>query len=135
MCVLSSISTPLIQQVDICISHQFSSGKSLLKDTLATLVEGVNDDSLLKSINLNILMHTRSEEPQVRLFALTCSEALWATHGNKLLGEYPKNPYKHSRNKDANLKTITGFVAETATFIAECGEDENDMVVKESFRL
>lgn len=28
-----------------------------------------------------------------------------------------------------------GFVAETATFIAECGEDENDMVVKESFRL
>jgi len=28
-----------------------------------------------------------------------------------------------------------GFVAETATFIAECGEDENDTVVKESFKL
>jgi U3 small nucleolar RNA-associated protein 10 len=26
-------------------------------------------------------------------------------------------------------------VAETTTFIAECSEDENDMVVKESFRL
>ena len=28
-----------------------------------------------------------------------------------------------------------GFVSETATFIIECGEDENDMVVKESFKL
>lgn len=28
-----------------------------------------------------------------------------------------------------------GFVAETTTFIAECTEDENDMVVRESFRL
>lgn len=26
-------------------------------------------------------------------------------------------------------------MAETTTFIAECSEDENDMVVKESFRL
>lgn len=30
---------------------------------------------------------------------------------------------------------LVGFVSETATFIAECGEDENDTVVKESFRL
>jgi len=30
---------------------------------------------------------------------------------------------------------LAGFVAETATFIAECGEDENDTVVKESFKL
>lgn len=30
---------------------------------------------------------------------------------------------------------VTGFVSETATFIAECGEDENDLVVKESFKL
>jgi len=31
--------------------------------------------------------------------------------------------------------SFPGFVAETATFIAECGEDENDLVVKESFHL
>jgi len=30
---------------------------------------------------------------------------------------------------------LPGFVAETATFIAECGEDDNDTVVKESFKL
>ncbi|KAF6741372.1 hypothetical protein DFP72DRAFT_995311 [Ephemerocybe angulata] len=110
---LRAISTSLIQQVDICVKQQFNEDKPLLKETLVSLVEGVNDDALLKTINLNILMHTRSEEAQVRLFALVCSEALWQSHGNKLLG----------------------FVAETATFIAECGEDENDMVVKESFRL
>lgn len=28
-----------------------------------------------------------------------------------------------------------GFVAETATFISECSEDENDVVVKECFKL
>ncbi|KAF6750908.1 armadillo-type protein [Ephemerocybe angulata] len=110
---LRAISTSLIQQVGICVKQQFNEDKPLLKETLVSLVEGVNDDALLKTINLNILMHTRSEEAQVRLFALVCSEALWQSHGNKLLG----------------------FVAETATFIAECGEDENDMVVKESFRL
>ena len=26
-------------------------------------------------------------------------------------------------------------MGETATFIAECGEDENDLVIKESFKL
>lgn len=30
---------------------------------------------------------------------------------------------------------LQGFVSETATFIIECSEDENDMVVKESFKL
>lgn len=29
----------------------------------------------------------------------------------------------------------TGFAAETMTFIAECSEDENDVVVRESFKL
>lgn len=38
-------------------------------------------------------------------------------------------------SKRFGLVTTTGLVAETATFIAECSEDENDMVVKESFRL
>jgi U3 small nucleolar RNA-associated protein 10 len=83
---LRAISTGLIQQVDVCLKHQFIEGKALLRETLVSLVEGVNDDSLLKAINLNVLMHTRSEEASVRLFALTCSEALWQNHGNKLLG-------------------------------------------------
>lgn len=84
---LRTISTGLIQQVDVCNKQQFNDGKRLLKETLVALVDSVSDDSLLKTINLNLLMHTRSEEPQVRMFALNCSEALWSSHGNKLLGK------------------------------------------------
>ena len=45
-----------------------------------------NDDSLLKSINLDLLMYTRSEDVRLRSFVLTCSEMLWRAHGSKLLG-------------------------------------------------
>jgi hypothetical protein len=38
--------------------------------------------------------------------------------------------YTYSR-----LIVFAGFVAETTTFIAECAEDESDIVVKESHRL
>ena len=63
-------------------------GKRLLRDALTSLVDTSNDDVLLKSINLDLLMHTRSEEAAVRLVALECAEALWRNHGGKLLGEY-----------------------------------------------
>jgi len=48
-------------------------------------MEVVNDDSLIKSINLDLLMHTRAEDVRMRLYALSCSESLWRTHGGKLL--------------------------------------------------
>jgi len=54
------------------------------------MVDCVNDDALLKSINLDLLMHTRSEDPRLRLFALTCSEQLWRAHGRKLVGSLSK---------------------------------------------
>ncbi|GLB44223.1 putative U3 small nucleolar RNA-associated protein 10 [Lyophyllum shimeji] len=110
---LRQMTSPLIQQVAVCVKLSTAEGKSLFQDCLVALVESVTDDMLLKSINLGILMHTRSEDVRSRLFALACSEKLWRVHGGKLLG----------------------FVAETTTFIAECAEDENDMVVRESVRL
>jgi len=110
---LRQIASPLIQQVVVCIRLNTAEGKLSLQECLVALVDSVTDDMLLKSINLDILMHTRSEDVRLRLFALMCSEKSWRVHGGKLLG----------------------FVAETTTFIAECTEDENDMVVRESFRL
>ncbi|EAU87657.2 hypothetical protein CC1G_09118 [Coprinopsis cinerea okayama7 len=110
---LRQISNTLAQQVATAINLGFGDGKDLLRDCLIALVEATNDDTLLKLINLNILMHTRSEDARLRLYALNCSVSIWQACGVKLLG----------------------FVAETATFIAECSEDENDMVVKESLRL
>jgi hypothetical protein len=51
------------------------------------LTDCVTDDALLKSINLDLLMYSRSEDPRLRLFALTCAETLWVAHGGKLLGK------------------------------------------------
>ncbi|KAJ7582775.1 hypothetical protein C8J56DRAFT_230499 [Mycena floridula] len=84
-----------------------------LEECLNALTECATNDLLLKSINLDILMHTRSEDARLRLFALTCSEMLWRNHGGKLLG----------------------FAAETATFIAESTEDENENCIREAFKL
>ncbi|KAG6866336.1 hypothetical protein C0991_005803 [Blastosporella zonata] len=109
---LRQTASPLIQQIPICVKSS-SEAKSTIQDCLVALVDNVTDDMLLKSINLEVLMHTRSEDVRLRLLALTCSEKLWKVHGGKLLG----------------------FAAETTTFIAECTEDENDMVVRESFKL
>ncbi|KAF9553866.1 hypothetical protein CPC08DRAFT_672807 [Agrocybe pediades] len=113
---LRQIATPLTNQIEVCVRLKFtdSAGKAQLQDCFNALIENATDDTLLKNINLGILMHTRSEDARVRLFALSCSEAIWKTSGGgKLLG----------------------FVAETATFISECSEDENDLVVKECFKL
>jgi hypothetical protein len=37
--------------------------------------------------------------------------------------------------EEDNANAMIGFVAETATFISECAEDENDSVVRETHRL
>ncbi|KAM6493306.1 hypothetical protein JOM56_011440 [Amanita muscaria] len=110
---LRQISKPLIMQLPISIDLGFIEQRQMLQDCFDALVDNTTDDALLKSTNLDILMHTRSEDARVRVFALGCAEVLWRIHGGKL----------------------RGFVAETATFIAEGIEDENDLVVKESLKL
>ncbi|KAI0295094.1 armadillo-type protein [Multifurca ochricompacta] len=84
-----------------------TSKESLLQSLVALCEAVTDDDTLLKRLNLNVLMHTRADEARVRIFALECARALWSAHGSKLIG----------------------FVSETATFIVECGEDEHDDVV------
>ncbi|KAJ3784963.1 armadillo-type protein [Lentinula aff. detonsa] len=110
---IKELSSMLIAQIAVCVRLNRIEAKMLLQDCLVAAAETATDDSVLKTMNLDILMHTRSEDAKTRLFALTCAETLWRAHGSKFLG----------------------FVAETATFVAECCEDENDLVTKESFRL
>ncbi|KAI9454082.1 hypothetical protein F5148DRAFT_1378333 [Russula earlei] len=80
---------------------------------LVALGDVATDDTLLKRLNLDVLLHTREDDAHVRIFALQCARALWTAHGSKLVG----------------------FVSETATFIAECAEDEHDGVVSETHAL
>jgi U3 small nucleolar RNA-associated protein 10 len=120
----------------VCVKANFTEGKGQLQDCLGALVETVTDDALLKSINLNTLMHTRSEDARVRIFALSCSDSIWRSNGGKLIGTCCcLRWYEEIKYCSANIVFLPGFVAETATFIAECGEDENDTVVKESIKL
>lgn len=81
------LSPHLISQVPVCLKLNLPEGKRLLQDALCALMDNATDDVLLKSINLDLLMHTRSEDVQVRLYALVCSKTLWQTHGGKLLGK------------------------------------------------
>ncbi|KAG1807089.1 uncharacterized protein BJ212DRAFT_1387903 [Suillus subaureus] len=110
---LTSVAKPLTAQVSSCIRLNITDGKQALTNCLIAMTSVAVDDSLLKSINLDLLMHTRAEDARERIFALSCSEALWREQGGKLIG----------------------FVAETATFISECAEDENDSVVRETHKL
>jgi U3 small nucleolar RNA-associated protein 10 len=80
------VSIVLAGQIEVCIRLNFTDGKPLLQECFAALLDTITDDTLLKIINTNILMHTRSEDPRVRLFALTCSETLWRSQGGKLIG-------------------------------------------------
>lgn len=84
---LRQIAIPLIQQVPLCTTFSEElDARSTFRVCLEALVEDVSDDVLLKNINLGVLLHTRSENAKVRLFALVCAESLWRAHGGKLLG-------------------------------------------------
>lgn len=82
--------------------------RSALKQALVAIVTATDDDTLLKKLNLDILMQTRSEDALVRVFSLECADSLWQHQGDKL----------------------TGFVTDVVTFMAECADDEHDEVAK-----
>ena len=64
------------------------SGREIISASLVALGDTVTDDGLLKRLNLDVLMHTRSDDSLVRIFALQCAHALWTAHGNKLVGAW-----------------------------------------------
>ena len=70
----------------MCTRLQVPEARSALSECLVAMVEAVSDDTLVKKINLDVLMHTRADDARLRLYALTCSEALWRAHGTKLMG-------------------------------------------------
>ena len=85
---LRQISVPLTSQITVCVKSNFIEGKQDLQDCLAALVENVIDETILKTVNLSILMHTRSEDSRARTTALALAQALWHSNGGKLMGKY-----------------------------------------------
>ena len=74
------------QQVPIAVRLNVPEGKDTLAECLASLLSIIDDDALSKSLNLDILMHSRSEDARVRLLSIACAEQLWRANGEKLLG-------------------------------------------------
>lgn len=63
-------------------------GKEIVFASLVALGATATDDGLLKRLNLDVLMHTRSDDTLVRIFALQCAHALWTAHGRKFVGSW-----------------------------------------------
>lgn len=63
-------------------------GRGIVSASLVALGDTATDDGLLKRLNLDVLMHTRSDDTFVRIFALQCARALWTAHGGKLVGTW-----------------------------------------------
>ncbi|KIJ18297.1 hypothetical protein PAXINDRAFT_97717 [Paxillus involutus ATCC 200175] len=62
--------------------------KQLLTSCLLSLISLLPSASsdLLKRLNLDLLMHTRSEDARVRILALECTCEMWKAEGGKLIG-------------------------------------------------
>lgn len=97
-----------VAQVQVCPSLGMGETRQALKNCLGAMMAVVEDDALVKKLNLELFMQTRSEDSQIRMFALQCADHLWDGHGDKL----------------------AGCVSDVVTFIAECAEDEHDEVAK-----
>ncbi|XP_059178279.1 HEAT repeat-containing protein 1-like [Physella acuta] len=80
---------------------------------LASLAAAAQDDSLWKDLNYQILLKTRHENPQVKIWALSALDAF-----HKQLGE-----------------DYTQLVPETIPFMAELMEDESDEVEKQTQKV
>ena len=105
---LRKLISTLITQVKVCPSLGLNETRATLKNCLGAIVAIVDDDTSLKNLNLELLMQTRSDDAQVRLYALQCAEHLWSEHSDKL----------------------SGIVSDVVTFIAESADDEHDQVAK-----
>lgn len=98
-------------------------------------MDNITDDVLVKSVNLNLLMHSRADDIRTKLFVLGCSTAVWLAHGGKLAGMFIPPPVYMCIFLNESFFVCLGYAEETATFISESLEDENEMVVRETLNL
>ncbi|KAH9054895.1 hypothetical protein EDB87DRAFT_1644309 [Lactarius vividus] len=94
------------------VARPSAANDDALSEALVALCDAATDDALLKRLNLDVLMHTRSDDARVRIFALRCASALWLAQWEQA--------YRYAQ--------FFGCLF-TATFIVECAEDEHDGVV------
>ncbi|KIL60713.1 hypothetical protein M378DRAFT_180344 [Amanita muscaria Koide BX008] len=97
---------------------RFTSTDPSITYAIPAELDNATDNALL-STNLDIFVHTRSKDMYL------CAAVLWRIPGGNL-------HEKLQKSLKSKFSSQTGFVAETATIIADSIKDENDLVVKES---
>ncbi|XP_038109025.1 HEAT repeat-containing protein 1 homolog [Culex quinquefasciatus] len=99
---------PIADQLENTIVHEDSEIRRLVVDCLAQLAVAVADDTLWRQLNHQVLLKTRNNDPEIRLFALeACTDIA------RKIGE-----------------NFAPLLPETIPFLAELLEDENQQVEK-----
>jgi hypothetical protein len=84
----ASTGTVVDQDALLPNSSSGNSSRDIVSAGLVALCDAATDDTLLKRLNLDVLMHTRTDDnAPVRIFGLQCARALWTAHGLKLIGK------------------------------------------------
>ncbi|CAG7851278.1 SubName: Full=Uncharacterized protein {ECO:0000313/EMBL:CCA66475.1} [Serendipita indica DSM 11827] len=105
--VTGAIASALVRQLGYSTGSRRKWMIVNLGDCISAVGSVMVDAAHLKAFNIELLMHTRSEETAIRLGALECAHKLWVVNGPRLIG------WKH----------------ETIPFLHECADDENDEVM------
>lgn len=99
---------PIADQLENTIVFEDAEIRKLLVDCLAQMAVAVADDTLWRQLNHQVLIKTRNNDPEIRLFALEACTAIALKIG----------------------ENFAPLLPETIPFLAELLEDENQAVEK-----
>lgn len=84
---LGTILAALVPQIAVGPSLSYEGRGDLLRPTLAQFANLLTREDQIKRLNLDILMHTRSEDARIRLLAMKCAVQAWTSAGSVLARE------------------------------------------------
>ncbi|WVF68418.1 hypothetical protein IAT40_003183 [Kwoniella sp. CBS 6097] len=81
----------LISQIPLFpISSTQDSSSSAISKTLASFASSTSTENVLRRLNTSICLATRSDDPKVRIEALKCLDAVWASQAEEMVGLVPE---------------------------------------------
>ncbi|WVQ95966.1 hypothetical protein IAU59_003065 [Kwoniella sp. CBS 9459] len=81
----------LISQIPLfTASAPAQDAPSAISKTLASFASSTSSENVLRRLNTSICLVTRSDEPKVRIHALKCLDAVWASQAEEMVGLVPE---------------------------------------------
>ncbi|OCF41969.1 hypothetical protein I317_04161 [Kwoniella heveanensis CBS 569] len=88
--LLLSILPNLISQIPLFTSSLSKDDPSAISRTLASFASSTSTENVLRRLNTSICLVTRSDDPKVRIQALKCLDAVWASQAEEMVGLVPE---------------------------------------------